>query len=134
MVLVSTLDERLHRTALKAALSSVTVYDPDEVPGSDGNPGTPSTPFVVLYLERMPGSSRKAGRDAHSLWRVITACAGDNADEVDDAELKVAAALEGLRITVDGTVSTPLLFDISEAIEPPAGVLYARRSERTYVL
>lgn len=109
-----TLDARKHAEALKvdlkAALNSQHVYDYDEVPGVDGNPGPLPGIFALISVELVPSTNRRmTGQSAVRRWIASVSGLGETVDESRWALAKIAGALYEKRLTVDGTATSPLL-------------------------
>lgn len=119
------IDERIHRTTLKAAVAAhegdLPVYDYGKVPGADGNAGTLPAIYAVLSVERTYVQPRITGLATRSSWRASFRCTGRSANEVGWAIKNVTEAVEGRRLTFGGVESTPLTHDPSNAPEPDSG-------------
>lgn len=117
----TTLDERLHVAAIKAAIKAQfgpnNVYDYGTVPGADGNAGTLPNIFALVSLERRYNPNLTlAARASANGWRLSVRVVGRTMDEARWALLKVATALNEQRLTIDGRATTPLQY---ESPRPP---------------
>ena len=122
------LDSRLHAGAIKAAIDAelgpipgttdTRVYDYDEVPGANGNTGEQPRIYVAISLERRFNPNlRASGRAGSTGWRLAARANGNTVDEVRWALLKVAEALDEVRLTISGSRTTPIQFEAE--IEAP---------------
>lgn len=111
---MSTLDERLHRTAIVAAVNAFE----DDLPVYDygKTPATLPPIFALLGIERRYVEPTVAGRSHRSGWRVTIRYVGRTVDEARWAGLKVAEAIDEKRLTVDGATSTPVTHESTQAI------------------
>lgn len=109
------LDERDHFDAIKAALPAALdghVYR-GEVPGdTKGTDPAGELPdwWVQVHIERRYVESSASGRTSRSGWRVILRAVDNLPGNVLNTVSQVAA-IEGTRLTIDGTESTPLVYD-----------------------
>lgn len=136
------LDESAHWDALAAILRAVTVQSADlmvcdvgMVPGdSDGNvPGTMPDLFAQLQVERRNVPADRSGRSGRSGWRVSVRLVARYPKNTRDAQAAVQAALDGIRVTVDGHESTPLHHELSQAVRPDDG-MFSGLVQVTYAL
>lgn len=132
----SLVDSRSHAEAVKAALVATVgakVYDYDEVPSMNGNPGVLPNIYVVVSVERRAGAPRRASASTgRTGWRVAARAVGRTVDETRWAMAKVAAALNEARLTIDGTETTPAQFEADQAPELDNG-RYSGLALYTYV-
>jgi hypothetical protein len=121
------LDERQHAAALKAAIKARLapgdeVYEYGDVPGLDGNAGIEPDLYVLLQIERryLPAahSPREATRTA---WRATIRSVGTTVNECRWVSLKVAQALDSVRLTIGGIESTRIQHETTDAPEPRNG-------------
>jgi len=118
------------------------VYLPGQRPARPSNSDEPAMrayfPYVVIYPSRRFASDIRRLSDDSSIWafRVVTMAVGRTEGEVLYAEEKVAEALEGARIVVNGYSSTPFHFESSAPAEPDQDVedLYTSSTAWTTVL
>lgn len=113
-----TLDARTHATAIKAALSSlpVTVYEYDNVPGSNGNGGTVPQNFLILAVERrFGGNLRNSARSSVSGWRFSLRSVGATVSNARKLLADSAALLNESRLTVGGESTTRIQYESGQA-------------------
>lgn len=131
------LDERQHiaaiTSALTAQLGANRVYEYGQVPGQSGNSGTLPPIFALPQVERRFAEPDRSGRSGRSGWRVSVRFVGRSANEARWAGLQVAEALDGMNLTIDGYVSTPVTFESQAAVSPDEG-RYSGSASYTYVL
>jgi hypothetical protein len=124
-VTASPLDERAHRDViaplLTATLGANRVYDYGRVPGANNNSGTVPDIFALLGFERRYVEPYHAGRATRSGWRLTVRYVGRTVDEARWAALKVATALNEVRVTIGGIESTPITHESTQAIAPDDG-------------
>jgi hypothetical protein len=124
-VTASPLDERAHRDViaplLTATLGANRVCDYGGVPGADNNPGTVPDLFALPAFERRYVEPYHAGRATRSGWRLTVRYVGRTVDEARWAALKVATALNEVRVTIGGIESTPITHESTQAIAPDDG-------------
>lgn len=113
-------DSRPHAVAIKAALKPQlgewSAWDYDDLPGSNGNPGTPPRIFTLVSLERRTSSVlRTPGRAGAVGWRLAIRSVGHTIDECRWAQLKAAAALNEQRLLVGGEYSSRLQYESGDA-------------------
>lgn len=106
------------KAAIKAQLGPNNVYDFGQVPGADGVGGTLPNIFVLLSVERRYNDTRiLSGDDGLTGWRIAARSVGRTVDECRWAMLKVATALDGKRLTLDGAVTPPIQFEADQSPE-----------------
>lgn len=131
------LDERQHIAAVTAALTATLganrVFEYGKVPGQSGNAGNLPPIFALPALERRYVPPERRGRTGRSGWRLSVRYAGSTPAEARWAALKVAQALDGVRLSIDGESSTPVTFESSSAIAPDDG-RHSGESFWTYAL
>lgn len=146
---MSELDKRKHRDVFVAMVSAALGPDPDtdatriydygKVPGADGNPGTLPRIYVLISVSRRPAPGNKSGSTLRSGWRVSFRYVGHTVDEALWADHKIASVLDPavvgapVMITVDGSESSPLIFESDAPVAPDDG-LYSGFSGVTYSL
>jgi hypothetical protein len=117
------LDERLHATAVKAALDAalapdVTAYEYGQVPGADGNVGTIPAIYVLLTVERRylepVHSPRLLTRTG---WRLTVRPVGTTANEARWASLRATQALEGVSLSIGGWPTSVITHESSNPPE-----------------
>jgi hypothetical protein len=111
------LDAHVHATAIKAALSSMTatVYEYDNVPGTNGNPGSVPARFLILAVERRFGGLLRSGRTSTSGWRFSLRGVAGNVESVRMMLAEAAALVNETRLTIGGGTTTPIQFESGEA-------------------
>jgi hypothetical protein len=122
----TTLDARLHATAVKAALEAqlgaVNVYEYGTVPGSDGNAGTLPENYVLITVERrFGGVTRMTAQRGVVGWRITARSVGMSVTNTRLTMLKVATALNEKRLTIDSDPTTPIQFEAEQAPELDSG-------------
>lgn len=114
-------DPREHAGAVKAALNATLndkAFDYDEAPGLNGKSGTIPNVFALVSVERRGGVSPRAiGGTGRTGWRIAVRCVGRTVDECRWALWKTAVALDEVRLTVDGTETTPIQLEADQAPE-----------------
>lgn len=115
-------DERKHRAAIETAVTATLgpdrVFAPGDVPGLDGNPGNLPPIFAVLTIRRRFALPAKSSRRADVTgWRASVIAAGRTVVEVEWAGLRVAEALDGVRLNVDGHQTTPITHESSRDLK-----------------
>lgn len=138
---MSDTDETLHFAAVKALITSPTVYEYGTVPGllnpvtGANNTGTLPSRFALLTVERryVPPLADRVGRTDRTGWRISVRVAGSTPLEVRTALKNVTAALDGVRVTVGDQVSTPIKHETSTAMDP-ADKRYTALTQWTYAL
>lgn len=138
MTTAPAIDERLHTVAIKTLVNAhlIAVGDGDGEADArcwdfDGVPGSESCDDEALREARLPDiylqvhverryvapqrmGGAKAGR---SSWRATVRGTGRNVDEARWALLRATEALDEVRLTVDGDLTTPLTFESSSSVE-----------------
>lgn len=121
-----TIDQTAIWDIAKASLAAlvpagVTVYRKGSVPGSDGNQGTLPQKFVALHLERryIP-ASHGSRRRSRSGWRMVVRAVADMPRNAE-ALLVDCSGIEDAQLTVDGSRSTPVEHESSEAVKADDG-------------
>lgn len=132
MTAAPVIDERLHRTALIAA---ITAFE-DDLPVFDygKTPATLPPIFVMLAIERRyvePQTS--TGTTSRSGWRILFRFVGRTVDEARWAQMKLTQALDQKRLSIGGYTSTPVRHESSSAIAEDDG-RYSGSAEWTYAL
>lgn len=132
-------DARVHAEAIKAALNialapKVAALDYDEVPGMNGNGGKLPNIYVAVSVERRAGAPlRKAtATTGRTGWRIAARGVGRTVDECRWAMFHIAQALNETRLTIGGTVTTPIQFETDQAPERDDS-RYAALALYTYV-
>ncbi|HEY0891236.1 MAG TPA: hypothetical protein VGE38_16665 [Nocardioides sp.] len=97
------------------------VYDDDEVPGSNGNPGTLPPAFAVLSVERRYVPPNRQGGTARVGYRAAVRHVGTTATNARRVGKWVQDALEsspgrGKKITVGGVKSTAITHESTNAV------------------
>lgn len=135
------IDSYQHFNAVKALLLAPLnqkVYEWGAVPGRKNaagttNPGTAPNIYVLLAVERRFAETFVAGRAQMSAWRIATVSVGRTPGEVRWAQLRVATALESLRLVVAGKTTTPVAIETPGSPQPDEPS-YSARDTFTYAL
>lgn len=138
----TTLDERLHASALKAAIKARLgprdAYDYGRVPGDKNNPDEDerdqSLPdiFVLVSVERTYNANvNMAAKAGTTGWRVEARSVGRTVDEARWAMAKVALALNEVSLVIAGRATTALQYESGRAPAPDDG-LFSGTSQWTY--
>lgn len=119
-------DERPHTTAILAALNAEltprAAYLRGKVPGLDGNEGPEPVIYAIVDLERRNGNPPlRVARTTRRGWRVTVRGVGRTVAEAQWALAEVSTALEGVALTVDGTPTTPLIFEAADGVASDDG-------------
>lgn len=118
MVLVS---EELHAAAVIAALSGegAVAYDLDDLAKMATLPAN----YVEVTVSRRAGAPlRNPGSTGRTGWRVTTRVVCATVTNAREYRRRVEAALNFRRLTVGGSVSTPVQFETEETIGADDGV------------
>ncbi|AIY15843.1 hypothetical protein KR76_01970 [Pimelobacter simplex] len=123
-------DERVHRDVIVGLLTAAglvdsaakpIVFDYGNVPGADGNAGTLPPIHLLLTVERRAAGVFRAGRAGVSGWRITLRGVGRTVDEARWALNKATGALDEQNLLIGGKTSTPVTFNISQAISKDDG-------------
>lgn len=115
------LDERQHATALKAAIDAALgtagdVYEYGSVPGIDDNEGDEPGIYALIQVERRYLPAQHGVRQAtRTAWRATIRSVGTTVNEARWVSLKVAQALDSVRLTIGGHESTPIQHETTDA-------------------
>jgi hypothetical protein len=128
--------EESHAVAIKAALTAAGAvpYDYDEVPSTNGNPGTlPQWFTAVGVTRRFGGNFRTSAQSGVTGWRITTLAVGNNVTNARNIRLKQHQALEGVVLTINGEKTTPIALESADQIEPD-GARHSGLTTWTYAL
>lgn len=137
------LDPRVHAAAAKAAIDAAVgpdpatsltrVFDYDDVPGTNKNPGTPPNIHVLISLERRYNPNLRSAKAGAAGWRLAARGIGRTVDESRWALLMVATALNEKRLFIgeDEIPTTPIQYESGQAPELDDG-MYAGLDFYTY--
>lgn len=120
------LDARPVAIAAKAALDITLApkwkaWDYDELPekAPDGKALPLPNIFALLSIERRFNETRiLSGDDGLTGWRIAVRSLGRTVDEALWAMFKVATALDGQRLTINGALTPPIQFESDQAPTP----------------
>jgi hypothetical protein len=144
MTTAPAVDEREHSAVVIAAIQAAftalnpawteTVFDFGSVPGQDQNEGTVPDLFVALQVERrFVTPTRMVTLPSRTGWRIAARYVGRTVNNARLAALAVATALDGQRLVVAGSTSTPVLLENTTSIQPDDG-MFSGSSQWTYSL
>ena len=110
--------EEQHAAAVIAALAAAGAhpYDIDDLPAT-----LPSHYTEVYVARRYGGTSRNAGGSGATGWRIATRFVANSVTNARVLRTNATTALEGVRLTVAGTQTTPIQFEGAEDIGPDDG-------------
>lgn len=104
-------------TALDTACTKP-VYGYDNVPGTNNNPGTRPTDYLLLTVERMfIPASRMSAQSKVAGYRVTVRGVGANANNVRVSLAQAATALNEVRLTVSSKATSPIQHESSQPAE-----------------
>lgn len=126
------LDPRDHMTALLSVVDSALGEWGAFRYGELDNKPLPAI-FALVSVERRFVFPDRGGMSSRSSWRALVRYTGLTSWEAERASSKVATALDGTRLTVDGVTSTPLLHESTDAIRRDEG-RFSGESRYTYTL
>lgn len=121
-----TIDETAVWDVVGAALSlllptGVELYRSGDVPGADGNGGTPPQKFVTLHLERRYTPASHGSRlRSRSGWRMVVRAVAD-ATRNAEALLVDCSGIEDTQFVVGADISTPVAHETSQAAKADDG-------------
>lgn len=126
------LDVRDHMTTLLAtvdtALGEWSAFRYGELDGK-----TLPHIFALVSLERRFVAPDRNGRSGRSGWRVSVRFVGRSPKEAEWAGYLVGQALDGVRLTIDGHISTPVTHESTDAVRSDEG-RFSGESFFTYTL
>lgn len=110
--------EEQHAAAVIAALDAAGAapYDIDDVPDT-----LPAHYTEVYVSRRFGGEPRNAGAKGSTGWRIAVRVVAKTVTNARLLRAKVSAALDDVRLTVDGEPTTPVQFEGAEEIGPDDG-------------
>lgn len=109
-----------HAVAIEALLDAV--VDPKGAFEYDAVPSPRPTRYIEFGISRrFGGEPRTSSRKATTGYRLSVRAVADTIKDARTMHEKARAALEGIRVTVDGRVSTPIQFETEEEVGPDDG-------------
>lgn len=110
-----TATEEQHATAIKAALTAqlAAPYDLDDAKALTA---IPNAYTEVMVSPRSGAPLRNPGSTGRRGWRIATRQVGSTVSNAREMRKRTHAALEFVRLTVGGDVTTPIQFEGAELI------------------
>ena len=124
-------DQEPRAAAIKAAIdaalpSEVSVFDLDDVPGTNGNPGTTPQKYVVVEVSRRWVAARRFGGDVMVPGgAVATHYRADTITNARELRRRTAAGIENVPLATAGGDPFTCSFSQDAGIEYIKGVGYA---------